>query len=66
MIIKPLAEALEQNAELIKNYLGKALHPNHGFHALNTAMLELGFFYLFTIWSVSKGAYCAFALARSR
>lgn len=44
VLVLPLTEALAQHAELIKPYLGKILKQEHGFHALNTAMIQCGVF----------------------
>ena len=43
-IIQPLATALIEHADKIKPYLGKILQQQHGFQALNTAMLQDGVF----------------------
>ncbi len=42
VIILPLAEALVLHADKIKPYLSHILRQQHGFHALNTAMLHFG------------------------
>ncbi|ARG98060.1 Fe-S cluster assembly protein SufD [Legionella micdadei] len=42
VLIESLATALEQHPDKIKPYLGQALHHEHGFQALNTAMLRCG------------------------
>jgi len=44
VIVMPLAEAMVQHADLVQSYLGKALEQEHGFHALNTAMIQCGLF----------------------
>ncbi len=44
VIVQPLTQALIDHAEKIKPYLGKILKQEHGFHALNTAMLQDGLF----------------------
>lgn len=44
VVVQSLAEALESDSEKLKNYLGKALRHEHGFQALNTAMLGCGTF----------------------
>ena len=44
VLIQSLASALEQHADKVKPYLGKALRHEHGFQALNTAMLHCGIF----------------------
>ncbi len=44
VIVKPLRQAIAEHAELIKPYLGKILRHDHGFQALNTAMLQSGLF----------------------
>lgn len=42
VLILPLAVALMEHSELLKPYLGTILHQEHGFHFLNTAMLQHG------------------------
>ena len=42
VLIQALHAAMEQHADLIKPYLGKLLRHEHGFQALNTAMLHCG------------------------
>lgn len=44
VLILPLATALVNHSELIKSYLGTILQQEHGFHFLNTAMIECGLF----------------------
>lgn len=44
VLILPLAVALIEHPELIKPHLGAILHQEHGFHFLNTAMLQCGLF----------------------
>lgn len=44
VIVQPLMNAVVEHADKIKPYLGQILHPQHGFHALNTAMLHNGVF----------------------
>jgi Fe-S cluster assembly protein SufD len=44
VIVQSLAEALKEHGDKIKSYLGKALQHEHGFQALNTAMLGSGIF----------------------
>ncbi|MBA3535534.1 MAG: Fe-S cluster assembly protein SufD [Tatlockia sp.] len=44
VIVQSLAEALKEHSDKIKSYLGKALQHEHGFQALNTAMLGTGIF----------------------
>ncbi len=44
VVVESLAEALNSHGDKIKTYLGKALHHEHGFQALNTAMLGIGVF----------------------
>lgn len=44
VLVLPLAEALMAHPEKIKPYLGSILKQEHGFHALNTAMLHAGVF----------------------
>jgi Fe-S cluster assembly protein SufD len=42
VLVIPLARALTEHAELIKPYLGTILQEEHGFQALNTAMIQCG------------------------
>lgn len=42
VIVLPLATALTTHPELLKPYLGSILHQEHGFHFLNTAMINCG------------------------
>jgi Fe-S cluster assembly protein SufD len=42
VLVQSLVQALEQHATKIKPYLGQILHHEHGFQALNTAMLGCG------------------------
>ncbi|MCP0913122.1 Fe-S cluster assembly protein SufD [Legionella sp. 27cVA30] len=44
VIILPLAQAIEEHPEKIQPYLGQILQQEHGFQALNTAMLHAGIF----------------------
>ena len=44
VLILPLSVALTSHPDLVKPYLGKILQAEHGFHALNTAMIECGVF----------------------
>lgn len=44
ILVKPLAQALVEHADKIKPYLSQVLQQQHGFHALNTAMLQHGIF----------------------
>lgn len=44
VVVQPLNQALVEHADKIKPYLGKILQQQHGFHALNTAMLQDGVF----------------------
>jgi Fe-S cluster assembly protein SufD len=44
VLVQSLAEGLEQHADKIQPYLGKALKHEHGFQALNTAMIDSGAF----------------------
>lgn len=46
VIVQPLAEAILHHEEMIKSHLGKVLQHEHGFQALNTAMIESGVFLL--------------------
>jgi Fe-S cluster assembly protein SufD len=42
VLLLSLAQALTEQADLIKPYLGHILHLEHGFHALNTALIRCG------------------------
>lgn len=42
VLILPLALALTQHADLVKPYLGTILQQEHGFHFLNTALIQSG------------------------
>ncbi|RUR12415.1 Fe-S cluster assembly protein SufD [Legionella sp. km772] len=42
LLILPLARALTEQANLIKPYLTHILEQEHGFHALNTALIHCG------------------------
>lgn len=42
VLVQSLTQALEQHPDKIKPYLGKILRHEHGFQALNTAMLHCG------------------------
>lgn len=44
VLVMPLSTAISQCPELITPYLGSILQPEHGFHALNTAMIQEGVF----------------------
>lgn len=44
VLILPLAQAMVDHPDLVKPYLGKVLQVQHGFHCLNTAMIQLGVF----------------------
>lgn len=44
VIVMPLAAALIAHADLVKSYLGTGLQQEHGFHFLNTAMIQCGLF----------------------
>ncbi|KTC65527.1 ABC transporter permease (plasmid) [Legionella adelaidensis] len=44
VIIKTLEQASTEHPELVKKYLSTILKPEHGFHALNMAMLNKGIF----------------------
>lgn len=44
VVVLPMAAALVSHAEKIKPWLGQILKQEHGFHALNTAMLQCGLF----------------------
>ena len=44
IIVQPLAKALVEHADKVKPYLNQVLQQQHGFHAMNTAMLEHGLF----------------------
>lgn len=44
VIIEPLSQALQNHADKIKPFLGQILAHDHGFQALNTAILQSGLF----------------------
>ncbi|STX51966.1 ABC transporter permease [Legionella busanensis] len=44
MLVLPLLEAINQHADKVKPYLAQLLKHEHGFHALNTAILQTGVF----------------------
>lgn len=44
VVIQPLTQAVAEHAEKIKPYLSQVLQQEHGFQALNTAMLNKGLF----------------------
>ena len=44
VLVLPLSVALVEHPQLIKPYLGTIVHAEHGFHSLNTAMIQLGVF----------------------
>ncbi|WP_131781328.1 Fe-S cluster assembly protein SufD [Legionella gresilensis] len=44
MLVLPLLEAVNQHADKVKPYLAQLLKHEHGFHALNTAILQTGVF----------------------
>lgn len=44
VIVKPLLEAMHDHPEKLQPYLSKIIHKEHGFQALNTAMLNFGLF----------------------
>lgn len=44
IIIKPLQQACEEHPDLIQDHMGQVLQHQHGFQALNTAMLRDGLF----------------------
>lgn len=44
VVLLPLATALTHHMDLIKPYLGAILKQEHGFHFLNTAMIQCGLF----------------------
>lgn len=44
VLVLPLAQALKEHEELVKPHLGRILQQEHGFHALNTALIESGVF----------------------
>lgn len=44
VLILSLAQALVEHSSLIQPYLGQILQQEHGFHALNTAMIDAGVF----------------------
>jgi Fe-S cluster assembly protein SufD len=44
VMVLPLVEAIDKYADKVKPYLAKLLKHEHGFHALNTAILQTGLF----------------------
>ncbi|KGP63224.1 ABC transporter permease [Legionella norrlandica] len=44
VLVLPLSSALSDYADLVKPYLGKILEQTHGFHYLNTALIQCGVF----------------------
>lgn len=44
VVVQPLVVALRERPQLLEQYLGSVLKSEHGFHFLNTAMLECGVF----------------------
>ena len=44
VVVQSLSQALVSHVEKIKPYLSRILQQQHGFHALNTAMLDCGLF----------------------
>lgn len=44
VLIVPISEALAKHSELVTPYLNQILSSQHGFHALNSAMLKDGLF----------------------
>jgi Fe-S cluster assembly protein SufD len=52
VLILPLSAALTHHADLVKPYLGTILKQEHGFHFLNTAMIDCGLFIY-----IPKGVY---------
>ena len=44
VIVKPWSVALKEHPELVKPYLGQIVAHDHGFQALNTALLQCGLF----------------------
>lgn len=44
LIVQPLVQALVEHPEKVQPYLGQILKHEHGFQALNTAMIATGFF----------------------
>lgn len=44
VLVIPLAQAIKEHAALLSPYLGKILQQQHGFHALNTALIDCGVF----------------------
>ncbi len=44
VLLLPLSVALVEHADLIKPYLGTILQQEHGFHFLNTTMIQCGLF----------------------
>ena len=44
VIVQPLLDALVEHPDRVKSYLSQVLKQQHGFHALNTAMMSHGLF----------------------
>ena len=44
MIVQPITQALLEHQDKVKPYLNQILRQQNGFHALNTAMLQVGLF----------------------
>lgn len=44
VIVQPLAQAMLEHADKVQHYLGQIMQSQHGFQALNTAMLQCGLF----------------------
>lgn len=42
VLVLPLARALKEHADLVQPYLSHILEQEHGFHALNTALMHCG------------------------
>lgn len=44
VLVLPLSRALQEHEALVQPHLGQVLHQEHGFHALNTALIHCGVF----------------------
>ena len=44
VIIQPLSQALLEHQDKVKPYLNQIIQQQHGFHALNTCMIDIGLF----------------------
>lgn len=66
VIIQPLSQALVEHPDKIRPYLNHMLQSQHGFHALNTALLAQGLFiYLPAHVVLAKPLYIAYSQDRA-